>query len=313
MRKIRIASIIIFILSAVFFGYFKLSYKKAVDTEGPSIHMEQDTIQIPVGAGEEEILAGVTANDKKDGDVSSSLMIEELTDFTERGKRLATIAAFDHDNNVTRETREIIYSDYEPPRFALSAPLYFPVNTDSIMSSISASDGLDGDLTQNIKVSSDEQIWLNQEGDYQVVYSVANSAKDQVQLPVTVTIYDPVEYQSLPVISLNQYLVYINRGETIDPWSFVEEVSYRGRTYKPDVSSTGKDILAEEMSETDDENASEDRYSREEERRYLTDIEIDNKLDSNTPGTYEIVYKVTADAEYGYESGTMRLIVVVEE
>lgn len=324
MRKIRILSVIIFVMSAAFFVYFKIADKKAVDKNGPQINMEQDTIEVLVEAGDQELLAGVTASDKKDGDVSDSLVIESMTNFTERGKRTAVIAAFDSDHNVTKAAREIIYSDYTPPSFALSAPLYFPVNTDSIISSLTASDSLDGNLTQNIKISAEEEVWVNTAGDYRVVFSVTNSAGDQVQLPVTVTIYNPSEVQSLPVISLTQYLIHIKKGETVDAWSYVDEVSCRGRIYKPDRNSEGEEILAEEITGDDGSghNSSEGtadpygtggRADSQEERKYMTDIEITNPVDANTPGTYEIVYKVTSDEEYGYETGTMRLIVVVDE
>ena len=50
-------------------------------------------------------------------------MVEELSNFIEKGRRQATVAAFDSDNNVTKTVREVIYEDYVSPRFALAEPL----------------------------------------------------------------------------------------------------------------------------------------------------------------------------------------------
>lgn len=303
MRKIRILSVIIFVISAGIFGYFKVLDKKDVDTKGPEIHMTEDSIEVSVGAGSDEILAGVTASDAKDGDVSASLVIESMTNFTERGRRMATFAAFDSDNNVTKATKEIIYSDYTPPSFSLDEPLYFPVNAESFTDALSVSDVLDGDLTQNIKMSVDNEIQVNAEGDYPVVFSVSNSAGDTVQLPVTLTIYKPSENQAHPLISLSQYLIHVQMGEGIDPWFYMEEVSCRGTVYRPGTDNEGRPILAEDRGDALGSGTSM------EDREYLTDIEIINPVDTNTPGTYEITYRVTAEDE----TGTMRLVVVVDE
>lgn len=311
MRRIRILSVIIFVLSAGYFGYFKILEKRTEDPNGPQIHMEEDTVEVSVSAGDEEILAGVTASDEKDGDVSDSLVIESMTKFKERGKRTAIIAAFDSDNNVTKTTREIVYNDYTPPAFALSEPLCFPLNTESILSPLTVSDGLDGDLTQNIRIYAEEELWVNTAGDYSVLFSVSNSAGDEVQLPVTVTIYNPSETQSLPDISLSQYLVHIKTGESLDPWTYVDQVSYRGTIYKPDRNSEGEEILTENGA--NDSYSSDDQETMQGEEKYLTNIEITNPVDANTPGTYEVVYKVTANEEHGYETGTMHLVVVVDE
>lgn len=325
MRKIRVLSVIIFALSVGVFVYFKIWDKKSADTNGPDIQMAEESIEVSSEAGSGEMLAGVTAVDAKDGDVSASLVIESMANFTERGRRTITFAAFDSDNNVTKATREIIYSDYTPPAFSLAEPLYFPLNADSFTDALTVSDVLDGDLTQNIKISAENEVKVNTEGDYPVVFSVANSAGDTVQLPVTVTIYNPAEWQTYPSISLSQYLIHIQAGENVDPWSYVDEVSYRGTVYRPETDSQGRWILAEEDSEDagsfDEPGSGEDSPYEDqgasdfssEDRKYLTDIEITNPVDSSTPGTYEITYRVTAGEDQDQKTGTMRLIVVVDE
>lgn len=304
MRKIRVLSVIIFVLSVGAFVYFKILANHQVDTHGPEISMTENSIQVSVAASSEEILAGVTAIDAKDGDVSDSLVIESMTNFAERGRRTVTFAACDKDNNVTKGTREIIYSDYTPPSFALSAPFYFPQNAGTLADGLTASDVLDGDLTSNIKMYVEERVQVDTPGDYPVVFSVSNSAGDTVQLPVTITIYDPSKTHALPSIALSEYLIHIQKGQSIDPWSYVDEVTYQGTTYKPEIGSEGGPILVEDY---DGEDGSFG------ERDYLTNIEIVDPVDVNTAGTYEITYQVTASEGNEQYTGTMRLIVVVDE
>lgn len=313
MRRIRILSIIIFILSAAVFCFFKISDKKSEDTNGPVIHMTENSIEVSTTAGKEELLAGVTATDEKDGDVSGSIVIERMTNFTEKGKRTMIIAACDSDHNVTKETREIIYSDYQSPTFELEAPLNFSVNATSFTDGLTASDRLDGDLTHNIKMSVSENKMYTA-GDYQVLFSVSNSAGDVTSLPVTVTLYDPSEIRYAPEIVLTDYLVYVKKGASISPWSYIDEVNYRGTVYVPEKNSEGKKVLAEKLKEEPENNqAAVYGISTADTRKYITDIDITNPVDTNTPGTYEILYKVTAGEDYENETGTMRLIVVVEE
>lgn len=309
MRKIRILSVIVFILSAGTFAFFKFTDKKTTDTDGPIIQMETDSIEVLSGAGNEELLAGVTATDRKDGDVTASLVIERMTNFTERGKRTVTIAAFDSDNNVAKATREIIYSDYTAPSFELAEPLFFPENPSSLGEELTASDVLDGDITEKIRMSAVDVLQLDTVGDYQVIFTVSNSAGDTTQLPVTVTIYDSSEQSMLPSITLSDYLIHVKTGESVDAWSYIDEVNYRGTVYKPAVSSSGENILAEETNSAEDDSL----YGANEERKYLTNIDITNPVDVNTPGTYEIIYRVTSDETGEEETGTMRLIVVVDE
>lgn len=311
MRRIRALSVIIFILSVGIFVYVKILAVNNVDTNGPEIHMTEKSIEVSVGAEKSELLAGVTATDAKDGDVSASFVIESMTNFAERGRRTIIFAAFDSDSNVTKATREIIYNDYTPPAFELSGPLYLPLNTTSLTGTLTVKDVLDGDLTQNIKIYADEEVKVDKEGDYSVIFSVANSAGDTVQLPVTVTIYNPSEQQRLPAISLSQYLIHIKRGEAVDPWLYVDEVSYRGVIYKPEKNSAGKWILAEEIDS--DHTDDDDELNLTEERKYLTDIEVNNPVDTNTPGVYEITYRVADGEENEKNTGTMRLVVVVDE
>lgn len=302
MRRIRALGIGIFLVALVITIVYKVSDKTITDSVPPVITMDSATIELPSAATEEEIMTGVTAEDNRDGDVTDSLVIEKMSNFIEPGRREVTIAAFDSDNNVSKVTRELIYTDYEAPKFYLEEPLRYAINsTASFVSAMTAEDVLDGDLTQNIKISADYKATMDIEGEYAILFTVSNSAGHVSKLPVTVTIYDPAKTSLRPQITLTDYLIHVEQGASVNPWDYVDEVTYRGRVYEPGKDSSGNRILVQDVSG----NVTPD---------YLTDVEVTNDVDTNTPGVYEIIYRITVgEDDDEKETGSMYLIVVVDE
>ena len=128
------------------------------DTDGPEITMDESSITVDVDCTDEELLQGITAVDKKDGDVTDSLVVESLSNFIEKGRRQVTVAAFDQDHNVTKATREVVYDNYTSPRFSLSGPLRFAANSDEIMTAVfQVQDCLDGDLSDEVVLTSSDR------------------------------------------------------------------------------------------------------------------------------------------------------------
>lgn len=294
MRKIRIFCIGFFVLSITVFGVYKVHAVKNRDLVGPVIKMSEGTITVSVKATEQDLLAGITAEDKKDGDVTDSLIVESMSNFIEKGRRNITVAAVDSDNHVTKALREVVYSNYRSPRFSLEKPLKFLLNETNILEGLSAEDVLDGNLTANIKVSSDYRVQTDTEGDYPMVFSVANSAGDVAELPVTVQMYRP---SGEPEILLSEYLVYTSVGKALEPWDYVKEITMGGITYE-----RGEDGVFYGP-EPENENQERDSISRE-------DVQITQDIDYQTPGVSEITYEI---AQEGKEPGKVRLIVVVSE
>ena len=295
MRRIRVLSIIIFVIAVLSFGIFRIVSLKDRDMTGPKITMAEESVTVSCEAAEEEMLAGITATDKRDGDVSDSLIVESMTNFIEKGRRNITVAAFDSTNHVSKATREIIYSDYHSPTFGMEKPLKFPLNTENILDGVSASDVLDGNLTANIKISSDYYVKVDQVGDYPVVLTVTNSAGDVSELPVTVQIYDPTEESQNPQIELSAYLVQTTPGTAVDPWSYVQSITLRGKDYV-----RGEDGV---LRDTDPaENQERTSISQGE-------VSISQDVDYNTPGVYEITYQFEDEGD----TGVIRLVVVVSQ
>lgn len=296
MRRVRMLSILIFVAALVVFWFGKMHELTSADFAGPKIEMAETTIMVAAGTSEESLLAGVSAVDLKDGDVTGSLVVESKGNFIEKGRREITIAAFDSDHHVTKATREVIYSDYHSPTFSLSAPLKFPTGVQNILSEMSAQDVLDGNLTENIKISSEYKLDVTTPGTYPMLFTVSNSAGDVVELPANVEIYDPSEENLKPQIVLTQYLVYTVPGVPVNPWEYVRSISMEGNEYIRSDDGVFRDMLPEEEQERTEIRPEE--------------VAVLQNFDYGTPGVYEVVYQITgADGV----AGTATLIVVVSE
>ena len=147
MRRLGIISIILFLVAGALFGYEKYRAYMAEDTKPPQIIMDQDSIKVKCGATNEELLEGITAEDSRDGDVTGNLVIESMSNFLKGKKRNMVVTAFDSAGNMSKATREVIYTDYRKPRYSLSDPIRYPIDSMNIEIGIKANDVIDGDIT----------------------------------------------------------------------------------------------------------------------------------------------------------------------
>ena len=83
MKKLRILGIVVFVIAAVSFGYFKYEQINSKDNQAPVITMDADSVEVSCQAEDEEFLKGITAKDSKDGDVTSSLIVESISNLIE--------------------------------------------------------------------------------------------------------------------------------------------------------------------------------------------------------------------------------------
>lgn len=280
----RIVQRILFILLILSFALFGLGYYRTRvlrDSDGPRITMEEEAIIVSVRDSEQSILRGIQAYDRKDGDVTSSLVLQEMSNFIEKGRRQVTVAAFDSDNNVAKATREIRYGDYVSPRFSLKEPLSFPIGTQEsrFADVVSVQDCLDGDLSGEVTVSlenADLYADTSNESSFRMVYSVINSAGDVAELSVTVDLYSPSHYNRGTRLLLSQYLIYLERGAQFDPWAYVAGMEKYEEAIPLD-------------------------------RRL---VRISNPVDTSYPGVYEVQYTVME--EESENTTQIRLVVIVE-
>lgn len=274
---VRSFSRLLFVVTLGAFAAFLFLHRSEVDSRGPVINIEEPLIEVSVEDGDERFLEGVTAMDSSDGDVTESVAVENVSNFYSNGKRLITYVAFDSDNHVGRSTRELRYTDYEPPRFVLEKPLQFFPGAVNLM--ISAQDYLDGDISSAIKLVTNDPITPDQPGEYKATFQVANSAGDVSSLPVTIEIMKN-ENEVVPILNLDTYLEYIHKGDSFDPYDHLETIRISNRDYRV---VEGRGNFGEKI-------------DHDTERVIGTDmVEVTGDVDTDKLGTYEVKYSITVD------------------
>lgn len=80
------------------------------DRNGPEISVPQEEITYVAGTDTSALLNGVTAQDNRDGDVTDTVTIESIIPNADQTGASVIYVAKDSKNNVTKETRTIVYS-----------------------------------------------------------------------------------------------------------------------------------------------------------------------------------------------------------
>lgn len=291
-----------FLVSLSIFIMYNVKQAMNAEESGPVFEIEEDVIHVSVQDDQTVLLQGLTAVDSKDGDVTDTIVIESFSNFIGEHERYVNYAAFDSDNHVSKISRKIVYTDYTPIHFTLSAPLSFSSTSSAqdILRVVGATDCLDGDLSDNVNFAEGTKISMSQEAEYQVVFEVANSAGDIQQLPVSVSIYKATAQGMIPKIALKEYLVYTKIGKKLQPKNYLEKVTYQNLEYEL-TTGTGTFASAEHgisMEERENPTVSYNQFV------------IYDKVDYTTPGVYSIQYVLEDNAS---NKGVVNLVVVVEE
>lgn len=224
MRYIRIGIIVIFLAMTIVFATNWYSNKNAIDQTYPEIKIGKEQLDVSVKAGKEEFLKDVIAQDAKDGDLTNRVIVESISKFIDKENHICkiTYAVADSDNNVTKKTRKIRFTDYESPKFTASGPLVLEMGTDTKPSDIiGAIDDYDGDISGKIKVLS-STISTRTEDEYNFTAQVTNSLGDTAKLKATVVIAQGNNLS--PIIELNQYIAYLKVGDKFEPEKYIKSV-----------------------------------------------------------------------------------------
>lgn len=193
MKKVRIFSIVLFVLSVAVFASFKLYEKVNTDNKPPVITFESEELKLSVKAEEAALLQGVTAEDNRSGDLSDQVLVEKVSSFVGDGVRVVTYAVADEYGNVTKKERNLQYTDYKDPEILLTRELTFALGENvDVLEYVKAQSVLDGDLTDRIKYTMETAIDTTIAGTYPVEFSVMDSAGKTVYLAVEVKIVNPV-------------------------------------------------------------------------------------------------------------------------
>lgn len=290
MRKLRLTVCVLFVVSCVIFGAYMVNTRIVEDHTPPVITCEEDTISVSVEADESELLAGVTAEDDKDGDLTDSVRISSMSHFIEKGKCTVEYIVFDSANQAGTAQRTLIYTDYTSPKIHLYKPLRYTqnsANSADLTENMTAEDCLDGDLTAQIRMTLGDDYYAYEPGTYSITAQVSNSYGDVQAVPLEVTITDSSDKEEsgkcYPMLS--EYIAYTKVGAEIDPGAYLTGFIRGGTEYSMEEAAEYFGISAEWVG-------------------------IVSNVNYGEPGAYTVEYHCTPEG--GAEAVT-KLVVVVEE
>ena len=217
-KKMNILLLALIVLCAAAFIGYRMLDSIRTDNRPPEISVSDPT---------EFLFQGIRATDSTDGDVTDSLVVENVSLLDRSGRILVTYAAFDSAGNVAKAQREAVYTDYTGPRFTLSAPLLYRSGlTFDILSTVGATDLMDGDIQHRIRATSLDDVSISSAGTHDVQFQVSNSLGDTATVVLPVEVYDSMTYTA--TLSLKEYLVYLKAGDSFDPEYYLDTFTLAG-------------------------------------------------------------------------------------
>lgn len=271
MRIVRIVVFALFAISVALFGYYEVDKLVKTDDTMPVITGPKEVLEVSCNYTEKELLSGLKASDEKDGDLTSEIVVGNISHFVKKGISKVTYVVFDSSNHPAKFQREVKFTDYHSPRFALTKPLVFKIgSTENIYELVGAKDIFDGDISTGV-VTSLDNVNLSEEGTYKVKVSVTNSLGDTSELVL------PVHVVAAPqlglTIELKENIVYLKKGDKFNPESVIDNV------YQSNGAKVGTD-----------------------------GIKISSNLNTNKSGVYEVKYSI--DKNSGGKALTYLTVVV---
>ncbi|MBR4286886.1 MAG: hypothetical protein IKT55_04200 [Clostridia bacterium] len=272
LKVLRVATIILFVVAVGLFSLFFVHEQRTTDNTIPEIKVDGEMLEVSISATDEDLLKGVTAFDKKDGDITGKIVVESVSQFLEEGVCKVTYAVCDSDKHVVKNSRHIKYVDYTSPQFTMNRPLVFFVDEEvDIIGSIGAIDSIDGDISDKVVLTATDYT-TDTIGVFTVTLQATNSMGDIIYLDLPLHIEETSV--AAPIVELKEYLTYVKKGEKPDFKNNISAVSTR----------SGQAIPYESTIETN--------------------------FDSNTPGVYSVHYYITN--ELGYQCHSILTVVVEE-
>ena len=283
MKKInRISVLLIVACLAALMGYRTLQ-RLRTDVTPPVITWEDQMLELSALEPRSELLRNVSARDEKNGDVTASLVVESVRLLRADGTVVVTYAAFDASGNVAKAQREVLFTDYESPKFLLTRPLLFSRSTSyDLLNIIQAEDMLDGDISHRIRATVLDEIDTNYAGTHDVQVRVTNTLGETVELVLPVELYNPGLFEG--TLELTDYLIYLKQGD-----------SFNARNYLYSFTLGRENISLE--------NGIPEKVN----------LLISGRVQTGVPGVYIIDYEVAYDQSGQTYTAYSRLVVIVEE
>ena len=277
MKRARIFYLLLSILCVAAVILYFMYFVVTEDHTSPEITVPEGQLEMSIADGQEKILEGVTAFDSRNGDVTYSMVVEMVKGLKNDGSAKATLAAFDRSGNVAKAVRDIRYVDYTQPVFDLDRPLLFKEEVSyNLLDCVTATDVIDGDITNRVKVTileADHSVSLA--GDYKVQFRVTNTLGDTSYLEAPVLVYPADIYNAK--VELTQYIIYLKPGDRLIPDNYFEHLMAGVKVF----TTADPDL----------------------------NLEMDSNVRLREPGVYWVTYV----ASHGDYIGCSRLLVVVGE
>ncbi len=222
MRILKVTLIMLLALVGVVFCLTTFSQNLSGTDVAPAIRCGSDILEVSVHDTEEALLAGVTATDRQDGDLTGKVLVQGVSKLLAGNTAKVTYLVFDSDGNMASCTRRIHYTDYAAPRFAITEPLHYSAGEAiELLDRLEVTDVIDGDITDSVRVSS-----LSATSDpevYTVSLQVTNSMGDTAR--VTLPVLRESGTTARPQVTLTDYLVYRNVGDTFRASDYLDAVT----------------------------------------------------------------------------------------
>lgn len=217
---------IVIVLLVIALGIYVASWfveQSREDPTRPTITSDVEVLELPCAYSQEQMLSGLTAYDERDGDLTSEILVGEISRFQQKGTCEVTYVVFDSSNQPATLTRQVVFTDYRSPQFTLTQPLVFVQGRGSSASSyVGATDMLDGDISSSVRMTN-SNISYSVVGDYEMDVEVTNSFGDLAEATLPVHIVE--QYQQALTIQLTQNLVYLSVGDAFQPNDYVSMVT----------------------------------------------------------------------------------------
>lgn len=222
MRIIKLALLALLVVVGAVFGLTTANRYLSGSHIPPTIRCDSQTIEVSVSDGKDVLLAGVSASDKQDGDLTGSILIQGISKLITNDTAKISYIVFDSDGNAATTSRMVRYTDYEKPHFTVDSPLIYAENQDiRLLDRITAMDVMDGNITSSIRVSA---LAPTQDPEVQTVtVQVTNSMGDTARLTLPIVINSGTIVR--PEVILSSYLVYLEQGASFDAEQYLVAVS----------------------------------------------------------------------------------------
>ncbi len=260
MRTIKIVLIIVLILVTALFAVTGIREMRSNERFGPTLTCDSDLLEVSVTATDADLLAGVTAWDDQDGDLTDKIYIQGISKLVDTDTTRITYIVFDRHGNMASASRLLHYTDYESPRFYVTEPLqYMDGAAIALMDRIRIMDALEGDITHMVRVSA-----LNSTAEpeiFNVDLQATNALGDTARITLPVVIYSGSSGR--PEVRLREYLVYQEVGSSFVPERYIQEVTAKNEEFTPE------------------------------------DVEINGWVNTAVPGVYTVTYRCTGQLGVG--------------